>query len=118
MKGSEKYFENIIKICNKTTSSNVSHQMSIIYNTYNNIADKLEKFIGINDISENLRNIVNIAQKTTSGNVSHNIATIKGICNRNIAFIKELESEEVTPISFEEATGMSVEKFEEIENYM
>ena len=37
----------------------------------------------------NLMHVVELASKATTGNVSHKIATIEGLCQRNIDFIKE-----------------------------
>ena len=35
------------------------------------------------------QNIIHICDRTTTGNFSHYIATIKGLCQRNIDFINE-----------------------------
>lgn len=83
------YFENIIKICDRTTTGNVSHQMSSIKIMYTYIADEMKKQVGEIMAYHNLKNIVEVASKTNSGNVAHHVATIKGKCRDNIDFINE-----------------------------
>ena len=83
------YFQNIIHICDRTTTGNLSHQMSSIRITYSYIADKIKEQYGEIMAYHNLLHIVELATKTTAGNVAHKIATIKGICSRSIEFIKE-----------------------------
>lgn len=40
------YFQNIIHICDRTTTGNLSHQMSNIRITYSYIADKIKEQYG------------------------------------------------------------------------
>ena len=83
------YFQGLIHICDRTTTGNVSHQMSVIVATYSSIAGEIKKQHGEIMAYHNLLHIVELATKTTAGNVAHKIATIKGICSRSIEFIKE-----------------------------
>lgn len=41
----------------------------------------------IHRLKSNFEHLISICDKTTSGNVSHNIATIKGICKRNVEYV-------------------------------
>ena len=69
--------------------------MSSIRITYSYIADKVKEQYGENMVYHNLIHVVELASKVTTGNLSHYIATIKGLCQRNIDFINEygLENE-------------------------
>lgn len=40
-------------------------------------------------IYDNLIRIIELASRVTAGNLAHKIATIKGLCLRNIDFINE-----------------------------
>lgn len=42
------------------------------------------------------QDIIYICEKTTNGNLSHHIATIKGMCTRNIEFIEKYGIEEIS----------------------
>lgn len=37
----------------------------------------------------NLMNIIQLASETTTGNFAHKVATIRGLCRRNIDFLKD-----------------------------
>lgn len=78
--------QDIIHICEKTTTGNVSHQMSNIRITYSYIADKVKEQYGEN-IAYN--NLMHLASGATTGNITHKVATIKGLCRRYIDFINE-----------------------------
>lgn len=83
------YFKNILKICERTTSGNVSHQMNFIRGCYDYIADEMKKQVGETTVYHNLKDIVEVASKTNLGNVTHNITIIKSKCNHNIDYINE-----------------------------
>ena len=83
------YFQNIIHICDRTTVGNLSHQMSSIRITYSYIADKVKEQYGENMVYNNLMHVVELAAGATTGNIAHKVATIKGLCQRNIDFINE-----------------------------
>lgn len=85
------YFQNIIHICDRTTTGNLSHQMSNIRITYSYIADKIKEQYGEITAYHNLMHVIKLAAGSTTGNITHKIATIKGLCQRNIDFIKEHE---------------------------
>lgn len=44
----------------------------------------------------NFIGISKVCTKVTSGNLSHHIATIKGMCTRNIEFIEKYGIEEIS----------------------
>lgn len=83
------YFQDIIHICEKTTTGNVSHQMSNIRITYSYIADKVKEQYGENIVYNNLMHVVELASGATTGNITHKVITIKGLCRRCIDFINE-----------------------------
>lgn len=83
------YFQDIIHICEKTTTGNVSHQMSNIRITYSYIADKIKERYGEIMVYNNFMHVVELASGATVGNIAHKVATIKGLCQRNIDFINE-----------------------------
>lgn len=83
------YFQDIIRICDRTTTGNLSHQMSNIRITYSYIADKIKEQYGEIMAYHNLMYAVELTSKVTTGNFSHYIATIKGLCRRCIDFINE-----------------------------
>lgn len=83
------YFQNIIHICDRTTTGNLSHQMSNIRITYSYIADKVKEQYGENMVYNNFMHVVELASGATTGNIAHKVATIKGLCQRNIDFINE-----------------------------
>lgn len=87
------YFQNIIHICERTTTRNLSHQMSNIRITYSYIADKIKEQYGESMAFHNLMHVVELATGVTTGNLAHKVATIKGLCQRNIDFINEYELE-------------------------
>lgn len=74
------YFQNIIHICDRMTTENVSHQMSNIRITHSYIADKVKEQYGENMAYHNLMHVVEVTSKVTTGNFSHHIATTKGLC--------------------------------------
>lgn len=82
-------FQNIIHICERTTTGNISHQMSSIIGIYSYIADKVKEQYGEIMAYSNLMHVVELASRVTTGNISHMIPTIQGLCQRNIDFIKE-----------------------------
>lgn len=77
------YFQDIIHICEKTTTGNVSHQMSNIRITYSYIADKVKEQYG------DIIILCTLASGATTGNITHKVTTIKGLCRRCIDFINE-----------------------------
>lgn len=83
------YFQNIIHIYERTTTGNLSHQMSNIRITYRYIAGKVKEQYGEIMAYHNLMHVVELTSKVTTGNFSHYVATIIGLCQRNIDFIKE-----------------------------
>lgn len=83
------YFQDIIHICDRTTTGNVAHKMSNIRITYSYIADKIKERYGEIMVYHNLMHAVELASKVTAGNLSHYIATIKGLCRNCIDFINE-----------------------------
>lgn len=83
------YFQNIIHICERTTTGNLSHQMSNIRITYRYIAGKVKEQYGEIMAYHNLMHVVKLAAGSTTGNITHKVATIKGLCQRSIDFIKE-----------------------------
>lgn len=83
------YFKNILKICERTTTGNVSHQMNSIRICYDYIADEMKKQVGEIRIYDNLKSIVDIASKTNPKTLSYNSAIIKGLCELNIQYINE-----------------------------
>ena len=83
------YFQNIIHICDRTTTGNLSHQMSNIRITYSYIADKIKEQYGEIMAYHNLMHAVELTSKGTTGNFSHYITTIKGLCRNCIDFINE-----------------------------
>lgn len=83
------YFQDIIHICNRTTTGNVSHQMSNIRITYSYIADKIKERYREIMVYNNFMHVVELASGATVGNIAHKVATIKGLCQRNIDFINE-----------------------------
>lgn len=83
------YFQDIIHICNRMTTGNVSHQMSNIRITYSYITDKIKERYGEIMVYNNFMHVVELASGATVGNIAHKVATIKGLCQRNIDFINE-----------------------------
>lgn len=83
------YFKNILKICEHTTTGNVSHQMNSIRICYDYIADEMKKQVGETKVYYSLKSIVDRASKTNPENLSYNIAVIKGLCQLNIDYINE-----------------------------
>lgn len=83
------YFQDIIHICERTTTGNVSHQMHAIIGTYLYVADKIKEQYGEIMAYSNLMHVVELAAGATTGNIAHKVATIEGLCQRNINFIKE-----------------------------
>lgn len=83
------YFQDIIHICERTTTGNVSHQMHAIIGTYLYVADKIKEQYGENMAYHNLMHVVELAAGSTTGNIAHKVAIIKSLCQRNIDFIKE-----------------------------
>lgn len=83
------YFQNIIHICDRTTTGNVSHQMSLIIRICTCVTCKMKESYRGNMVSNNFAYIAELASKITSGNIAHKVATIKGLCQRNIDFINE-----------------------------
>lgn len=80
------YFLNILNECNKINITNSYSEIDVlcklVYTYMNKVCENQELY-------DCFKNMHNICTKTTSGNFSHNIATIRGICIRNIEFIKE-----------------------------
>ena len=83
------YFQDVIYVCDRTTTGNISHQMSSIIGISTHIADKVKEQYGENITYNNLMHIIELASKTITSNVAHKVATIKGLCRRNIDFINE-----------------------------
>lgn len=59
------YFQNIIHICERTTTGNLSHQMSNIRITYRYIAGKVKEQYGEIMAYHNLMHIVELTSKVT-----------------------------------------------------
>lgn len=83
------YFEEIINICDRTTSGNISHQMNLIRHTYDYIADKIKEKYGEILAYYDLKHVVELVSRVTSGNLSHNIITIKELCLQGVKYIKK-----------------------------
>lgn len=83
------FFQNVIDICKRTTSGNISHQMSAVIGSCIHVADKVKEQHGEIMAYSNLMHVVELASKVTTGNISHMIPTIEGLCYRNIEFIKK-----------------------------
>lgn len=83
------FFQNVIDICKRTTSGNISHQMSAIRGSCTYVANKVKEQHGEIMAYSNLMHVVKLASKVTTGNISHMIPTIEGLCYRNIEYIKK-----------------------------
>lgn len=82
-------FQDTIYTCDRTTTGNLSHQMSSIRIICNYIAHKIKEQYGEIMAYHNLMHVVELASEATTGNIAHKVATIKGLCQRNIDFINE-----------------------------
>lgn len=84
-----RYFQETIEICNRTTTGNISHQISAIISKCLYAADKVKEQYGEIMAYHNLMHVVELASKSTTGNIAHKVATIKGLCSDSIEFIKK-----------------------------
>ncbi len=82
-------FQNIIDTCDLINSTNFQYSITYIRSTANKLSNSVFVSYGQNMLYHNFMHIYNIAELTTSANMSHKIATIRGICIRNIDFIRE-----------------------------
>lgn len=91
------WFEALKNKCDKVTTGNCSHEVNSIRFLASNWADKNKErakeklcFIIISLV------YLKFVLKITSGNLAHHIATIKGMCTRNIEFIEKYGIEEIS----------------------
>ena len=82
-------FQRVIRACNGTTAQNVPQQMLYIVGICGSMAYEVNKQYGKGMPYCNLMNIIQLASETTTGNFAHKVSTIRGLCRRNIDFLKE-----------------------------
>jgi hypothetical protein len=83
------WFTRIHNKCNRIITANYSHDIALIRSLAFNYADKIKTQYDEIMIYDNLIRIIELASRVTAGNLAHKIATIKGLCLRNIDFINE-----------------------------
>ena len=85
------YFQNIIRICDRTTTGNLSHQMSNIRITYSYIADKIKEQYGEIMAYHNLMHAVELTSKVTTGIMGFLIWIVIGLTILYLSMVDDCE---------------------------
>ena len=82
-------FRELLLISNKITTGNYVHQINELRWVAKFSQGKIKSQLGEIDIYNNLQTIIDITDKVFASNLEYNLNTIKGICKRSIAYLKE-----------------------------